>query len=169
MHLSLIVGIFSYFAWKSSDNEILKSLGMTGLVTIIASVIGLFGCKKCLKHIEKVVRTSKMKESPGQDALVLFFYFNFMLICFFLLFGTWCFFYQDDAIAWLEGKYSDKEAWDRDFPENTSLASVQNNIKLLLTISGVLSLFVALINFACIYYSMKISMAFETIHTIVQV
>lgn len=32
-----------------------------------------------------------------------------------------------------------------------------------------MSLAVAVINFACIYYSMKISMAFETIHTIIQV
>lgn len=45
-----------------------------------------------MKHME-VVKFTKMRESPGQAALLLFFYFNFMLFCAFLLFGTWCFFY----------------------------------------------------------------------------
>ena len=56
-----------------------------------------------------------MKVRPGQDALIVFFYFNFMLICSYLLFGMWCFFYQDDAMTWLEAKYSDKEDWETDF------------------------------------------------------
>lgn len=109
-----------------------------------------------------------MKESPGQEALLIFFYFNFLLFCSFLLFGTWSFFYQDDATAWLEAKYSDKESWEKDF-KGISLATVQNNIKLILTIAGILSYLVAINTFTCIIYSLKISMAFETIHTIVQV
>ena len=121
----------------------------------------------CLKHIE-VVRITKVKVRPGQDALTLFFYLSFILICAFLLFGTWCFFFQDDATAWLESKYSDKESWEKEF-SGLSLFAVQNNVKTVLSISGVLSIFGALINFACIYYSMKISMAFEAIHTILQV
>jgi hypothetical protein len=51
------------------------------------------------------VRTTKKKDSPGQGLLLVFFYFNFLLFCAYLLFGTWCFFYQDDATAWLEAKY----------------------------------------------------------------
>lgn len=46
---------------------------------------------------------------------------------------------------------------------------MQNNIKLILTIAGICSLLVAIINFSCIQYSMRISMAFETIHTVIQV
>lgn len=84
------------------------------------------------------------------------------------MFGTWCFFYQDDATTWLEAKYADKASWERDF-KGISLATVQNNLKLILTIAGVFSLIVGIINFACIYYAMKISVFFETIHTIVQV
>jgi len=49
-----------------------------------------------------------MKARPGQDSLIVYFYFNFALICAYLLFGTWCFFYQDDATAYLETRYSDK-------------------------------------------------------------
>ena len=71
----------------------------------------------------EVVKFTKMRESPGQGALLLFFYFNFMLFCAFLLFGTWCFFYQDDANSWLEAKYSDKVAWEKDF-KGISLAAV---------------------------------------------
>lgn len=89
-----------------------------------------------------------------------------MLFCAFLLFGTWCFFYQDDATAWLEAKYTDKESWERDF-KGISLATVQNNIKLILTIAGIFTILVAIVTFACIYYAMKISLFFETIHTIV--
>ena len=101
-------------------------------------------------------------------ALLIFFYFNFLLFCSFLLFGTWCFFYQDDATAWLEAKYTDKESWEKDF-KGISLATVQNNIRLILTTAGILSILVGIITFGCIYIGMKISMAFETIHTIVQV
>jgi hypothetical protein len=122
---------------------------------------------RCLKHFE-VIKANKMKKSPGQEALLIFFYFNFVLFCAFLLFGTWCFFYQDDATAWLEAKYADKSSWERDF-KGIKLDTVQNNLKLLLSIAGVLSLVVGAINFACIYYAMKISVFFETIHTIVQV
>jgi hypothetical protein len=39
----------------------------------------------------------------------------------------------------------------------------------MLQIAGVLSISISVINFIIIYYSMKISMAFETIHTVVQV
>ncbi len=67
-----------------------------------------------MRHIE-VVRTTKMKESPGQEALLIFFYFNYVLFCAFVLFGTLCFFYQDDATSWLEAKYSDKVSWEKDF------------------------------------------------------
>jgi hypothetical protein len=91
-----------------------------------------------------------------------------MLICTFLLFGTWCFFYQDDAISWLEARFSDKAAWEKDFgPE--SLSSIQSYTKNILSAAGVLSIAVSVINFACIYFGMKISMAFETIHTMIQV
>lgn len=39
----------------------------------------------------------------------------------------------------------------------------------MLQIAGVLSISISVINFIIIFYSMKISMAFETIHTVVQV
>ena len=44
---------------------------------------------------------------------------------------------------------------------------MQGNLKLILSIAGILSLIVGVVNFACIYYAMKISVFFETIHTIV--
>ena len=69
------------------------------------------------------VKTTKMKTQPGESALLIFFYFNYILFCAFLLFGTWCFFYQDDAMAWLEVKYSDKVDWENDF-KGISLATV---------------------------------------------
>jgi hypothetical protein len=65
-----------------------------------------------------------MKERPGQNMLIIFFYFNYMIICVFLLFGTWCFFYQSDANAWLEARFSDKATWDKDF-NGESLSSMQ--------------------------------------------
>ena len=108
----------------------------------------------------EVVKFTKMRESPGQAALLLFFYFNFMLFCAFLLFGTWCFFYQDDANAWLEAKYSDKAAWEKDF-KGISLAVVQNNLRLILTIAGVCCLIAAISCFLVIRVSMKITMQFE--------
>jgi len=109
-----------------------------------------------------------MKVNPGQNTLILFFYFNFILICSFLLFGTWCFFYQNDATTWLEARFSDKATWEQEYG-NQSLSEVQTSTKNILSISGALSITVALINFACIYHGMKISMTFESIHTIVQV
>jgi hypothetical protein len=87
-----ILAVFSFITWNNSSNEILRALAITGLVTIVASAIGLLGCHNCLKHTE-VVKTTKMKESPGQEALLIFFYFNFVLLSAFLLFGTWCAFY----------------------------------------------------------------------------
>jgi len=39
----------------------------------------------------------------------------------------------------------------------------------MLQIAGIFSITVSVVNFGCIYFSMKISMAFETIHTIIQV
>jgi len=80
------------------------------------------GCHKCLQHLE-VVKASKTKESPGQGSLLIFFYFNFILFSAFMLFGTWCTFYQDDATAWLEAKYADKAAWEKDF-KGISLVTV---------------------------------------------
>lgn len=56
-----------------------------------------------------------MKESPGQEYLLLFFYFNFVLFSVYTLFGTFCTFYQQDATDWLEAKYLDKHQWDQDF------------------------------------------------------
>jgi len=47
------------------------------------------------------------------------------------------------------------------------LATVQNNLKLILTIAGIFSILVSVINFTSIYYAMKISLFFETIHTVV--
>ncbi len=38
-----------------------------------------------------------------------------------------------------------------------------------MSLAGAVSITVAVINYACIYYGMKISMTFESIHTIVQV
>ena len=43
-------------------------------------------------HVE-VIKITKMKESPGQDALLIFFYFNFVLFCAYVLFSALCFFY----------------------------------------------------------------------------
>jgi len=42
-------------------------------------------------------------------------------------------------------------------------------MKMMLSLCGSVSLVMTLLNFASIYYAMKIAMAFETIHTIVQV
>ena len=84
------------------------------------------------------------------------------------MFGTWCLFYHDDATAWLEAKFADHATWERDF-KGVHLDSVKNNLTLILSIAGALSLFVAVFNFACIHYAIKISLFFETIHTIVQV
>lgn len=56
-----------------------------------------------------------MKVNPGQNTLILFFYFNFILICSFLLFGTWSFFYQNDATTWLEARFSDKNTWEQEY------------------------------------------------------
>ncbi len=100
--------------------------------------------------------------------MLVFFYFIFVLFSAFLLFGTWCCFYQDDSIAWLEAKYADKESWEMDF-KGISLSTVQGNLRLILTMAGIGAYFVAFVCFACIHLSLKISMAFETIHTIVQV
>lgn len=68
----------------------------------------------------------------------------------------------------MDAKYADKASWEKDF-KGISLKIVQDNLKLILSIAGVLSLTVGIVNFACIYYSMKISVYFENIHTIVQV
>ena len=38
-----------------------------------------------------------------------------------------------------------------------------------MTIAGILSVLASIVAFACIRYAQKLSMAFETIHTIVQV
>lgn len=115
-----------------------------------------------------MVRTTKMKARPGQDSLIVYFYLNFVLICAYLLFGTWCFFYQDDATAYLEARYADKQVWDSEY-SGAQLSTVQENIKLMLTVCGVISLVMTTLNFASTFLSMKIAMAFETIHTIVQV
>lgn len=71
-------------------------------------------------------------------------------------------------MAWLAAKYTDKESWEHDF-KGISLATVQNNFKLFLNIAGVLAILASIVTFACVRYAMKISMAFETIHTVVQV
>jgi len=83
-----------------------------------------------------------------------------------MLFGTWCSFYQDNATAWLEARYADKASWETDF-KGISLATVLSNFKLILTIAGICAYVVAFVCFSCIYLSLKISMAFETIHTII--
>lgn len=40
---------------------------------------------------------------------------------------------------------------------------------MILSIAGIICLIVALINFLCIHYAIKVSQYFETIHTVVQV
>ena len=105
------ITVFSYSMWNTTYNELLRALSLTGMVTILACIIGLYGCHRCLQHFD-VVKMSKMKESPGQESLLLFFYFNFVLFSIYTLFGTFCTFYQQDATAWLEAKYLDRNSWD---------------------------------------------------------
>jgi hypothetical protein len=151
--------------WNSTYNELLRALSCTGLVTMLACSIGLYGCHRCLQHFN-VVKLSKMKESPGQEYLLLFFYFNFVLFSIYTLFGTFCIFYQQDATAWLEAKYLDKHSWDSDF-KGLKLRNVSNHVQMILTLAGIAAYLVAFLNFSCLYISLKISMAFETIHTII--
>ena len=107
-----------------------------------------------------------MKELPGQGMLIVFFCLNYIIICAFLLSATWCFFFQTDGNAWLEARFSDKQSWERDF-QNLSLSEMQSMTSKMLQIAAVLSIIGSVINFLIIYYSMKIAMAFETIHTVV--
>lgn len=88
----------------------------------IGNILPLKIIIRVMKSLE-VIKTSKMKTQPGQHALLIFFYFNFVLFCAYLLVGTWCFLYQDDAVSWLEAKYTDKVSWERDF-KGISLATV---------------------------------------------
>lgn len=118
------LAVFAGVTWNNNSNEILRGLMITGLITIFASIIGLIGCSRCLSAFE-VVKVTKMKKSPGQESLLIFFYFNFLLFCSYLLFGTWCFFYQDDVSTWLDAKYSENsETWEKDF-KNIKLDTVQ--------------------------------------------
>ena len=42
------ITVFSYSMWNSTYNELLRALSLTGIVTILACIIGLYGCHRCL-------------------------------------------------------------------------------------------------------------------------
>lgn len=44
--LTLFVAIFAAITWNNSSNDILRSLAVTGIVTVFASIIGLIGCDR---------------------------------------------------------------------------------------------------------------------------
>ncbi len=40
------ISVFGLVTWKTTQNGMLKSIGLTGIVAILASIIGLIGCKR---------------------------------------------------------------------------------------------------------------------------
>lgn len=167
LQLLTFAAIFAFVSFSNSSNELFRALAISGLVTVVAALIGFYGCYKCLTHLQ-VVRTTKMKESPGQEALLIYFYFNFILFASFLLFGTWCTFFQDDASAFLDARWANKASWEEDFKGET-LGTAKDQLRLVLSIAGTCAFLITIISFVIVRQSLKISMAFETIHTVVQV
>ena len=43
---SYFLAVFAAITWNNSSNDILRSLAVTGLVTVFASMIGLIGCNR---------------------------------------------------------------------------------------------------------------------------
>lgn len=38
--------VFAFVTWNNSSNDILRQLAITGILTIIAASIGLYGCHR---------------------------------------------------------------------------------------------------------------------------
>ena len=55
-----------------------------------------------------------MKDHPGQDLIMMFFYGAFLLFVFYGAFGVMCLFYQEETIAWVEARYSSNEGIEGD-------------------------------------------------------
>jgi hypothetical protein len=71
-------------------------------------------------------------------------------------------------MGWIEAKFSNKEEWRKTFAR-ISLETVKNNLRLLLTITGLCALMVCCLIGASIYFSLKIAAAYESIQSIIQV
>jgi hypothetical protein len=95
------------YQYSNTLNDILKYIGYAGVFAFSSSILGIIACRQCQEDRSEV-RTTKMKELPGQPMMIVFFCLNYIIICGFLLAGTWCFLFQKDGNAWLEGRYSDR-------------------------------------------------------------
>jgi hypothetical protein len=70
---------------------------IVGLVTILVTPIGMWGIHRTQKALNEKDIHIKVKETIGQEVVLVFFYFNLLLIGAHLLVGSGCLFYQEET------------------------------------------------------------------------